>query len=257
MKKWTKILVSIFLYLSICFPMLVAAWENDAKTLFGKDEYQKVIDIATEHKKNTENRIGLMLLAFSHLQLYEFNGTKSDKKSFKNYMDLLEDYVNANHLDDIKYFVAQTDKPEVVDEARGLLKKAFKNISHIEEAPLILDFLTADDEKTRKLAASALENMISVKRKYVLKGGTLREKDIVIMQDEKLIRALLENIKISDALNALKYIEQPVLQYLADYEGKKITKLEEKINKAIAKREKKYPNSNWYSATGKVREAAQ
>lgn len=234
--------------------MSAAAWQKEAKALFEKDEYHKVIDIAAAHKKEKDNKMGLMMLAFSHLQLYEFNDTKSDRKAFKNYIELLEDYVNANHLTDIKYFIAQKDKPEVVDEARDLLKRAFKNISNIEEAPLVLSFLKSDDEKTRKLAASALEDLISPKRRYVNKGGTLREKDIVIMQDEKLIRALLENINISDAFDTLEDIEKPVLQYIDNYEGKKILKLKEKIEKRIAKREKKYPESNWYSAIGKQRE---
>ncbi|MDX1811877.1 MAG: hypothetical protein R3240_08020, partial [Gammaproteobacteria bacterium] len=233
-----------------------AGWQDDAKSLFEKDEYHKVIDIVDKHKKDDDSRFGMMLLAFSHLQLYEFNDTRSDKKAFKNYMDQLEDLVDAKNLNDIKYFISRVDKPEVVDEARDLLKKAFKNISRIEQAPLVLDFLSAKDEKTRKLAASALEDMISSKRKYVKKGGTLREKDVKIMRDEKLIRGLLENIEISDAFHTLEDIEQPVLQYLNQYEGKKIIKLEEKINKAIAKRIKKHPDSNWYSANGTVRQAA-
>ena len=257
MKRWVSVLFILFIVAFVDANVFAASWSQQAKSLFEKDEYQKVIEIAGEHKKDKKSKLGLMLLAFSHLQLYEFNGTKSDKKAYKNYMDLLEDYVNAKHLNDIKYFISQTDKPDVVKAARKLLKRAFKNISDIEQAPLIVAFLKEEDEKTRKLAASALKNMLWVKRKYVLKGGTLRDKDIKIMQDERLIRALLENAnKISDAFKALVEIEQPVLKYIGDYEGKKILKLEQKINKAIAKREKKYPDSNWYSATGKVRDAA-
>lgn len=256
MKKWAHVAAVSFLISGFCSSAF-AAWDDEAKKLFEKDKYQEVIEMAEPHKKDKDSKMGLMLMAFSHLQLSEFNGTSSDKKAFKNYMELLEDYVNASNLTSIEYFINQVDKPEVVDEARDLLKSAFKNVSNIEEAPLVMAFLKKDDEKTSKLAAAALENMISTKRKYVEKGGTLREQDIAIMQNEKLIRALLENINISDAFSTLEDIEQPVLQYLKNYEGKKITSLEEKINSAIAKREKKYPGSSWYSATGKAREGAQ
>ncbi len=255
-KKWINILVASLVFFAFCSPLL-AAWEADTKKLFEKDKYDKVIEIAENHKKDKDSKLGLMMLAFSHLQLSEFNATKSDKKAFKNYMELLEDYVNATHLDDISYFINQIDKPEVVNQARKLLKKAFSNISNIEDAPLILNFVKVEDEQTRKMAVSALDKMIATKRKYVNKGGTLREKDILILQDEGLIRALLENADISDAFGALEDIEQPVLQYIGDYEGGKILKLEEKILKAITKREKKFPESNWYSATGKAREVAE
>lgn len=228
------------------------AWGSKAKTLFEKDEYQRVIDIAEDHKRDKDSRIGLMLLAFSHLQLYEFNNTKSDKKAFNNYMDLLEDYVNANHLNDIRFFIEQVDKPEVVSQGRKLLKRGFKNINNIDDMPLIVPFAKTEDEDTRKLAFSAIKGLVSSKRKYVIKGGTLREKDIRVMRGESLIRTLLDNIEISSAYNTLIDIEEPVLKYLEDYDGKKIFKLEEKIKKTIRKRQKKYPKSNWYSAIGKT-----
>lgn len=256
MKPKTKYPILAILCLLLFTPFSLFAWEKNAKSLFDKDEYHQVIDIAGDHKKDKKSKMGLMMLAFSHLQLYEFNGTKSDKKSFNNYMELLEDYVNADHLEDIKFFISQTDKPEVVKESRNLLKRAFKNISRIEQAPLVVDFLKSEDEKTRKLASAAIKSMMVIKRKYVQKGGTLRDKDITIMKDEKLIRALLENVKDSNASKALEQIEEPVLSYISDYEGKKVISLEKKINKAIAKRTKKYPDSNWYSATGDTRSAA-
>lgn len=245
------------LLLLISNPISAAQWEAKAKSLFEKDEYHKVIDIAEEHKKDKDSKLGLMLLAFSHLQLYEFNGTSSDKKAFKNYMEILEDYITVEHLDDIGFFIKQTDKPEVVDEARDLLEEAFDNIRDTNDVPLIVPFARANDKKTRKLAIGALEDIISVKRKYVKKGGTLRNKDIAVMQDGKLIRALLDNIDISGADDALEDIEEPVLAYLKDYEGKKIQKLEKNILEAIQDRQEDYPDSTWYSAIGKDRKAAK
>lgn len=247
-----KLFVNLVMVFLIATPVSATTWVDKAKTQFEKDLYEQVIDIAQDHKRDKNTKIGLMLLAFSHLQLHEFNGTKTDKKRFKNYMDLLEDRVRAKNLNEIYYFVRQADKPEVVKQARTLLKHAFKGVFEIEDIKKLLPFVTIEDLKTRKMALSAIDNIIEKKRKYVNKGGTLRQKDFVVMQDKRLIRSLLDNISQSAAFSALLDIERPVLAYTEDYDGKKVMKLEVKINRAIAKREKKHPKSNWYSATGKI-----
>lgn len=232
------------------------AWIDSTKKLFEDDEYEQVIEIAMDHKKDKKRKIGLMLLIFSHLQKYELNGTKSDKRKYKNYLEVLEDTVSIVNLDDINYFIEQFDKPEVVKLAQKLLKVAFKNIENIEDLPNLLKFIESDNKKTRKIALNTIKKFIKVKRKYVAKGGTLRAEGITFMQDKNLIRTLLDHSKDSGARDILIYIERPVLSFINDYEGKVVDKIEQKILKAIIKREKKYPESNWYSATGKVRRVA-
>lgn len=244
----TKII--LFLLLISFSSLSFAGWVNNAKKAIEDDQYDLCIDTAKPHKKD---EMGLMLLAFCHLQNYTFNHTKADKQYFKSYMDLLEDKVSAKSLDNIFYFVQLSDKPTVVKEARKLVKRAFKNIHNIEDVPKLIKFMDSDDKKTQKMAFNSAYRIIKPKRKYVQKGGTLREKDIHIMSNEKLIRTLLKHAKNSKASKTLVMIEKPVLKYISDYDGKSISKLEVKINKAIAKREKKYPKSNWYSATGKKR----
>ncbi len=243
--------VFLFLFSTTSFS---SDWVSAAKRDFERDEYEACIEKSIDHKK--DSHVALMLLSFCHLQLAEFNGTSSDKKKFKNYFGQLKDSVNVEDINEIKYFSLQGDKPEVVKNARTLLKAAFKNINNVEEIKYLLPFLEAEDKKTRKLAASSIKKILGIKRKYVSKGGTLRNKDIAVMQDEKVIRSLLENMDISDAFSALVMIEQPVLSYLDEYDGKQAIKLRKKIDRAIEKREKKYPESSWYSAKGVKRKAA-
>ncbi len=248
---------SIFIFLvltAFASTAVAASWQDQARKHFEADEYEKVIDIAKKQKKD---KLGLMFLTFAHLQRYAYNDTKLDKRKYKDYLDMLEDSVTVNDLDNIHYFIKQDDKPDVVKTARKLLKAAFKNISDISDIPKVIKFLDNEDQKTRKLALDTIKRLISVKRKYVNKGGTLRDKDILIMQDEKLIRALLNHVSDAKARNILVMIEQPVLAYLGDYDDAAITKLEIKINKAIAKREKKHPDSTWYSASGKEKAVAK
>jgi len=247
---------SAFLFLSFIFSSHALAWVGDTKKLFENDEYEEVIKIASEHKKDKKRRIGIMFLTFSHLQKYELNDSKSDKRQYKNYMEVLEDNVSISDLDDINYFIEQFDKPEVVKVAQKVLKIAFKNIEDVKDIPNLLSFIKSDNKKTRKIALSTVKKFMKAKRKYVNKGGTLRDEGIIVMQDEKLIRALLDHAKDSKAKDVLISIERPVLAYISDYEGKAVKKIEEKILKAIKKREKKHPESNWYSAIGKVKDVA-
>lgn len=226
------------------------AWVSKAKRLFENDEYEQVIEIAEPHRKQT---IGAMFLAFSHLQEYIFNGTKYDQEMFKSFKLQLEKKLTANDIDDLIYFVNQNDKPEVVKEARRLSGVAFKNIKQIEDVPKLVKFLDSTDEGSRKLALKTIKNIIQPKRKYVDKGGTLRAKDIKVMGSGKLIVPLLKRIEQKDAFRTLVMIEEPVLPYLSKYDGPEYTKLDVDINKAIAKRRQKYPDSNWYSAVGKQR----
>ncbi len=244
---------ALILLFTLSLPSMAASWEGKGKKLFENDKYQDVIELVEEYRKDREHRIALMLMAFSHLQLYEFNDTKTDKKAFKRYYELLEDKVDAQDLEDILYFIRQTDKPEVVEEARDLLKVAFGNVKKMNEVSILLPFTRVEDEKTRELAFNTLEEIMAVKRKYVEEGGTLRERDITIMSDEKLIRALLENVLISDAYGSLEYIEAPVLDYISDYEGDKIGKLEGAIKKSITKRLKEFPDSSWFSANPNIK----
>jgi len=241
--------------LLICFCFLSSgvfaqSWVSKAKKLFENDEYQKVISF-TEAKK--KEKMGRMFLAYSHLQESIFNKTKYDKEKFKGYNMWLEAKCGINDISNILYFINLNDKPYVVKEARKLAKKTFKNINKIEDVPTLLTFLKSTDVDSRKLALSTITRILTPKRKYVNDGGTMRSKDIQIMGSKTLITSLLENVQENNAKKALIIIEEPVLQFTGQFAGNDTTKLETTINKKIAKRKKKYPDSNWYSATGKNR----
>lgn len=226
------------------------AWVRRAKVLFDNDEYGKVIELAEPHRKQT---VGVMFLAFSHLQEYVFNGTKYDKEMFKSFKLQLEKRLTSKDIDDLIYFVDRNDKPEVVKEARRLSKVTFKNIKQVDEVPKLVKVLSSTDEGTRELALSSIKEIIERRRKYVDKGGTLRATDIQVMGSSKLIVPLLDRIEEKNAARTLVMVEEPVLEYLPRYDGQAYVKLDVDINKKITKRKQKYPESNWYSAVGKTR----
>ena len=245
------ILMAAFFTLTSISAVLGAEWEKAAKSYFEDDYYEECIKVVREYK---DDNFARMFLAFSHLQEHAFNNTKSDKEKFKNIMMILKDKTGSEDIYHLLYFVNQKDKPIVVREARKLLKSALKNCTSNEDVQRLIPLLNSSDEKTKNMTIKTIKKIIVLKRKIVSKGGTLREKDITMMSDPALIKALFANIvNASPASQTLVLIEKPALEYISLYDGKKVRQLETKILKAIGRRKKKFPESNWYSATGKIK----
>jgi len=249
--KSIVVLMAAFFTLTSIGTVFGAEWEKSAESYFEDDYYEECIKVVREHK---DNNFARMFLAFSHLQEYGFNNTKSDKEKFKNTMMILKDKTGSEDIYSLLYFVNQKDKPTVVKEARKLLKSALKNCTRNEDVQRLIPLLNSSDEETKSMTITTIKKIIVLKRKVVNKGGTLRKKDITMMSDPALIRALFANIvKSSPTSRTLVLIEKPVLEYISEYDGKKVMQLETKIIKAIGKRKKKFSESNWYSATGKIK----
>jgi hypothetical protein len=250
-RRLSWVLVGSILLSGVAVAQSEKAWVQKARTLFENDEYQAVIELVEPYRKDT---VGAMFLTFSYLQESIFNGTRYDKEMYKQFKLQVEAKITADQIPDLLYFVDLADKPEVVKEARRLSAAAFKNISQIEDVPKLVTFLSSGDEGARKLALSSIKRIIEPKRDYVEKGGTLRAKDIQVMGSPRLIVPLLDRLSEKDAFRTLVLIEEPVLTHLPRYEGPNYTELDVEINKAIAERREKYPQSNWYSAVGKTRD---
>lgn len=243
-------LLLAFIALAFSSNSLAANWWDIAEKQFNNDEYEKVIKTVSPH---SENQTALMFITFSNLQLHQYTGSKSYQQTFKDNIKVIVKNASIKNLDRILYFVDLPDKPAVVKEARKLANGLFKNINAIEDVSKLISFTKSNDQQVRKMASAAIKRIVKFKRDVVTKGGTLRAKDIRVMQDPKLIKALLGNASESNAAATLVLIEEPVLKYTSDNLEPAVVKLEQKITKAIESRKKKHPKSNWYSAVGKRR----
>ncbi len=239
-----------FFTLAFASNALAANWWDIAEKQFNDDEYERVIKTVKPH---SDNLTALMFITFSNLQLHQYTGGKSYQQAFKDKFNVIVDKASIKNLDRILYFVDLADKPAVVKEARKLANGVFKNLNAIEDVPKLISFAKSNDKQVRKMAGAAIKRIIKFKRDVVTKGGTLRAKDIRVMQDPKLIKALLNNVSESNAAATLVLIEEPVLKYTSGNLEPVVVKLEQKISKAVASRQKKHPKSNWYSAVGKRR----
>jgi hypothetical protein len=228
------------------------AWLSQAKGLFEQDEYERTLEVAKPHAREDAVDANLFLL-FANLQMYHYTKARYYKTRHQGLRDWVEAKAGLTALPRIHYFGAQGDKPEVVKEARRLAAKILAGIYRIEEVPQLIDYARSDDEGMQKLAYKAIKRILKNPRTVVSKGGNMRPKDIAVMQDPKLIGALIGGIEQSDAFAALLLIEEPALERLSATSGARATKLEGKIIAAVKKRKKKFPNSSWHSATGKPR----
>ncbi len=228
-----------------------ADWRSDAYQYFQKDEYDKAISIA---ERNRGDRFAKMILCFSYLQKYVFTKSALDKQKFAIEYKNLAITTSVKDIDNIGKFTREVAKPEVVKRANRLLKTAFDNLSTNEDIYPIIKYLNWESENSRKLAAGTIGRILKYRRAVVNKGGTLRKKDIALFTHPPLIQGLVKQVdELPNARKALVYIEQPAIPYVEKAGTAGSVKTLSNINKAIARRQKKYPNSNWYSATGQKR----
>jgi len=242
--------------LALCTSTLFAsgnlyAFDEMAKNLFDNGQYEECIQRVKSKPDLQKQRDNVMLLAFSNQQLYNFTNQKTFNKEFDSYYDMLRDKAEINDLKGLLFFVSSSDKPEVVKSSRELVKTVFKSMHNIDDVVKILPFANSTDKKTRELAFSAMVSILKPIRNIVKKGGTMRPVDLVYFQNQDVIKSAMENIEISAAREVLVLIEEPALEIVDSANDPKLKDIAKNIRDAVNSRKKAYPDSLWYSATGK------
>lgn len=242
--------------LALCTSMLFAsgnlyAFDEMAKNLFDNGQYEECIQRVKSKPDLQKQRDNVMLLAFSNQQLYNFTNQKTYDKEFDSYYDLLSDKAEINDLKGLLFFVGSSDKPEVVKSSRDLVKVVFKSMHNIDDVVKILPFANSTDKKTRELAFDAMVSIMKPIRTIVKKGGTMRPVDLVYFQNQDVIKSAMQNIDISAAREVLVLIEEPALDIVNSANDPGLKDISEDITDAVNGRKKDFPNSLWYSATGK------
>jgi hypothetical protein len=121
---------------------------------------------------------------------------------------------------------------------------------------LVAKFLNPDmGEDVNRLAARAIYEQLKPVRNYVSKGGTMPKREQELFVNPRLIEPLVQALEVEraerTARKCLYLIEEPSLKYL---DAVKLTEPVSdaivEVKKAIMKRQKRFPESNWYSAYG-------
>jgi len=242
--------------LTLCISMLIAsgnlyAVDEVAKNLFDNGQYDECIQRVKSKPDLQKQRDNVMLLAFSNYQLYNFTKQKEFDREFESLYDMLQENVNVDDLKSLLFFVNSSDKPAVVKSSRDLLKEIFKSMHKIDDIVKILPFANSSDKKARELSFDTMVSIMEPIRNIVNKGGTMRPIDLVYFQNKDVIKSAMENIDISAARDVLVLIEEPALEIIDSANNPKLKDISEDITDAVKDRKKDYPNSFWYSATGK------
>ena len=242
----------------------LTGWKKTAYRYYQDDEYQKALNVLEKRRKD---RFAKILTCFVHMQEYVYSQSKTQKQIWKGEYDALALSVGITDIEDLGRIATEADKPYSAKRAKKLLKKAFKNIHKNEDVPMLVHYLSVSDQEVNGFAIETLKDILRNRRKVVKDGGTLRSTDIRMMKNPRLLGQLVaivgqQDVKgmpaaypkgVKKATKCLVLIEEPSLDVLDDISGLTGVKVKQKVQKAINSRKKKFPKSNWYSATGKKR----
>lgn len=250
MKK--NIAIGLTLFSSMLFSSgNLFAFDEVAKNLFDNGQYDECIQRVKSKPDLQKQRDNVMLIAFSNYQLYNFTKQKTFNNEFETLYDMLQDEVSVDDLKGLLFFVNSSDKPEVVKSSRDLFKQILKSMHKIDDIVKILPFANSTDKKTREHAFDTMVSIMEPIRHIVKKGGTMRPIDLVYFQNKDVIKSAMENLDISAAREVLVLIEEPALEIINSANDPKLKDISEDVTDAVKDRKKDYPNSLWYSATGK------
>ncbi len=254
MKK--NLAVGLTLFISMLFSSgNLYAFDEAAKKLFDNGQYDECIRRVKSLPDFRKQRSNVMLVAYSNYQLYNF--TKQDKfdDEYQELYDVLLEKADVDDLKSIQFLVNSSDKPAVVESSRKILKGIFEKMHNIDDVVKILPFAHSTDKDTREYAFDAMKRIMEPIREIVKNGGTMRPIDLVYFQNKDVIKAAVENIDISAAKKTLILIEEPALEFVSN--SAELKSISEDITEAVGDRKKDYPNSSWYSATGKQLKASR
>ncbi len=257
MKK--NFVAGLTLFISMLFASSnLYAFDETAKNLFDNGQYEECIQrVKALPGDARKQRANLMLLAYSNYQLYNFTKQKNYDQEYETLNDGLRDKPSADDLKSIIFFVNSSDKPAVVESSRNILKIIFDNLHAIDDTVKILPFTSSTDKETRQYAFETMKGIMDPIRDIVKGGGTMRPVDLVYFQNKDLIKAAMDNIDIKAARKTLVLIEEPALDSLNTPTSSELKDIAKDIADAVKDRKKEFPNSSWYSATGKQLRASR
>ena len=213
-------------------------------------------DLAIEACKDKKDNFSRMIAALAYAERFRLYKNSADKAQKKAFMNILEEVISLKDLADIERVTAVKGNPFGSKEAKKLLKRAFANLRTTEDVLIAADFLNKGrDPSHNKIALDAIAKFLKQIRSYVNKGGTMPTKEKELFTDDRVIIAIVDLLEIKEnvrsAKKCLTLIEEPALEYLEDRPiNTSISDTIVAIRKATTKRQKKYPHSTWFSATG-------
>jgi len=276
---FASVFILAFVYLSPAWAVTWAeqpllAWEQTALKFFDRDDYDKVIDLAKGQDRDPNRNVAL-LVYFSHAQKYYMERNQVSAIHYKQQYHALLNRLSGTNLSVLTRLAAMPQMSWNKKINKSFLDATFEKAGRDEHLGAILFYLEGSDPYITKGAIKGLHAILQCKRNIVMNGGTLNKTDQDWMSDKRLLRllikitgqavnpitgfmsklpAIVRKKTMGGAPACLALIEDPALSMLRDaasYGNTNAAATIQLIQDARGARLARYPNSTWYSATGK------
>ena len=215
-------------------------------------------DKAIESSKDGKDLTSKLILALAYTEKASIYKNSADKEQAKMYIKLLEVDLTIKDAKAVEEFLNVEGNPNGNEVAAKLLKKCFQNAECTPgDIMVVASFVNpAKGAAASELSLSTISKLLGNVRDYVSKGATMPKEMQALFANHALITPMIDALDdkktASAARKCLVLLEEPTLTLL---EAKELTPAIGDaivdVKKAIAKRKTKYPNSTWFSASGK------
>jgi hypothetical protein len=248
-------------------------WERDALKTFGRNNYDKVIDMA-QNQEDDPNGNAPLLTYYGHAQKYYLERNRASAVYYKQNYQITLNRLSGANLTALTRLVASPQTSWNKKVNKKFLDAAFEKAATEDYLGAVLFYLESSNPEVAKGATAALRSILQQKRNIVMNGGTLSNFDRAWMSSDRLLKLLVRTAGetsspvtgfmskmpafarkkvMGGAPVCLALIEDPALPLLrqaASMGNANAAAAIQLIEDARGARLARYPNSTWYSATG-------
>jgi hypothetical protein len=248
-------------------------WERDNLKAFDRNNYDQVIDMA-QNQANDPNGNAFLFIYYGHAQKYYLERNRTSAVYYKQQYHITLNRLSGANLAVLTRLIAMPQTSWNKKVNNQFLDAAFEKAATMEYLGAILFYLESPNPDVAKGAIGGLKTILQEKRNIVMNGGTLSSSDRAWMSDNHLLQLLVQKAGetsspatgflsklpafarqkvLGGAPACLALIEDPALPMLrqaATMGNASAAAVIQLIQDARGARLAKYPNSNWYSATG-------
>jgi hypothetical protein len=248
-------------------------WERDALKTFGRNNYDKVIDMA-QNQEDDPNSNAPLLTYYGHAQKYYLERNRASAVYYKQNYQITLNRLSGANLTALARLVASPQTSWNKKVNKKFLDAAFEKAATEDYLGAVLFYLESSNPEVAKGATAALRSILQQKRNIVMNGGTLSNFDRAWMSSDRLLKLLVRTAGetsspvtgfmskmpafarkkvMGGAPACLALIEDPALPLLrqaASMGNANAAAAIQLIEDARGARLARYPNSTWYSATG-------
>ena len=283
-KKISSIVIAGFIVISMVWPgpacavtweeRPLLAWEKRALEVFDVNNYDRVIAMAQEQTDDPNGNVPVFIY-FSHAQKYYLEKNRTSAAYYKQQYNMVINRLSGANLAVLTRLVVMPQTSWNAKINNSFIEAAFEKAGNELYLGAILFYLSNTAPEVAKGAVGGLCAILQNKREIVMNGGTLSQEDRAWMSDPTLLKLLIR--KTGESISPLSgfmsklpavarkkvmggpslclaLIEDPALPLLREAAGMgnaNAATTIQLVQDARGERLARYPNSTWYSATGR------